>query len=476
MTLLLLLTCYLVACNGNSNSDAASTAREMSNKVSIKMKIEGFANDKVKLLGVFADQNFLVDSAQADANGNIVFERDSLYDSGVYFILFPDNKYFQLMLDKDQVFSLEANKEDLVSTMKVSGSVDNELLYKNLVFEQEVTKKFDAVKEKMDKETEGSEAYKQLEKEQDELVQDREAHVQWFADNHPEAFFTVFKIAGQNPQLKKPTLPGGEINTELQVYWYRNEFWDNVDFTDDRLLRTPVYHNKLKRFIKELTPQTADSIIKYADIIVQKSKANKELFKYTANYIALQYQKPKIMGLEAVYVHMIDKYWTYDQAFWSDSSEIKGLRREISYMKPSLIGNIGQDLRAKNENDEYISLYDLKAPIIVLFIYSYECDNCKKETPKLVKFYNEWKNKGVDVFTISIDNDREQWKAYLKKNNMTFHNIYDFERESKYHRKYHVDVTPELYVLNKDRRIIASNIDTDQLPAVIEKERAKNPW
>ncbi|HXH18037.1 MAG TPA: TlpA disulfide reductase family protein, partial [Chitinophagales bacterium] len=135
----------------------------------------------------------------------------------------------------------------------------------------------------------------------------------------------------------------------------------------------------------------------------------------------------------------------------------------------SLIGQTGQDIRAKNEYGQYISMYDIKAPVIVFYIFSYECDNCKKETPKLVKVINEWKSRGVDCFTLSIDADEAEWKKYLRENNMNFHNVFDFQRESKYHLKYHIDVTPEMYVLNQDRKIIASNINSEQLPSIFER-------
>ncbi len=458
---------FLVSCNENGGS-SASEAKAQS--LQLKLKINDFSNDFVKLIGFYGDQNFAFDSVMADAKGNVLFKRDTPIFEGMYFIVFPDQSFAQMMLNKQQQFTLEFSKADIVNTMIVKGSTENELLYKNLKFESDISKKFEAIQKQLDAATKGTPEYEAAEKEQTKLVEERKAHIQWFAENHPNAFFTKFKIAGQNPDLRNPKRSDGTIDEELQVYHYRNDFWTGVDFADVRLLRTPVYFNKLKRYMKELTPQVADSLIKYATIVTEKSKADKEIFKFTANWIALNYRNTKIMGLEAVYVHMVDRYWTENQAWWSNKEEIDGLRREVDYMKPSLIGQPGQDIRAKNERDEYISLYDLKAPIIVLFIFSYECDNCKKETPKLVKVYHEWKNRGVDVFTLSIDADKEEWKQYLKKNNMTFHNVFDFDRESRYHRKYHIDVTPEIYVLNKDRKIIASNIDSDQLPKIFERE------
>jgi len=464
---------FLMYCNSQRQDSTVSAETSGKKPFHLKVKVNGFSSEEVKLMGFYGDQNWIVDSVMADASGNFEFKKDTPLLAGMYFLVFPDQSYAQLLVDKDQQFSLEFNKADIVNTMQVKNSLDNELLYKNLQFEAEIQKKFEPVNKKVEELPEGSEERKKAEQEQEKLVAERKGHIQWFVNNHPEAFFTKFKIAGQNPDLKKPLLPDGSVDKELQVYYYRNEFWNGVDFSDVRLLRTPVYFNKLKKYMKELTPQIVDSVIKYADIVTLKSKVNKEMFKFTANWIALQYKNSKTMGHEAVYVHMVDKYWTYDQAWWSDSTEIEGLRKEVNLMKPSLIGQTGQDIRAKNEFGQYISLYDLKAPVVVLYIFSYECENCQKETPKLVKVYNEWKNRGVDVFSLCLNENESEWKKYLKESGMTFHNVIDFQRESRYHRKYHIDITPEIYVLDKDHKIIASNINSEQLSDIFRRQGLK---
>jgi peroxiredoxin len=145
-------------------------------------------------------------------------------------------------------------------------------------------------------------------------------------------------------------------------------------------------------------------------------------------------------------------------------------------MKPSLIGKIGQDIIATNEKGEAVSLYGLTSPIKVLFIYSYDCEHCQKEAPEMVAVYNQWKNKGVDVLALSTDRDEATWKAFIQNNNMTFHNALDPDRSSRYERKYHIDITPELYVLDKNNKIIASNLSPNQLPQFLEAERVRNPW
>ena len=438
----------------------------------IEMNIKGFTNGYVKLLANVGDQRYILDSAYINNNGNGTFLRDSLIQKGMYFIIFPDLKFAQILVDKEQQFKLEFDKNNPVSSMLIHSSIDNELLYKNLRFEEYIQPKFDSLQRILNLYTKGSPDYLKTEEVREKFLQERKAHLKWFTDNHPNAFFTKFKMMGQNPDIRYPKLVNGEINEALQSYYFINDYWVGYDFTDERMLYTPVYGNKLKKYI-DMLPQAADSLIKYADFVIDKSKANKELFKFTVNWIALQYKTPKIMGQEAFYVHLIEKYWTYDQAFWSKDYEIDRIRQQAKLMKPSLIGNIGQNVSGTDENGKPISIYDIKTPFTVIYLFSYDCDNCKKESPKLVKFYNEWKNKGVDVFSICIDGELNEWKQYLTKNGMTFHNIFDPKNATGFGSKYHVDHTPEIYVLNKNKKIIGSNISSEQIPKIIEDELKK---
>jgi peroxiredoxin len=436
----------------------------------LQLKIKDFGNGYLKLAGIYGDQNYGIDSVFADASGKAVFKLDSALPSGMYFIVFPDNSIVQFLVDKEQQFSLEFNKADVINTMKATGSIDNELFYKSLREEAVINAKMDSVQKLLSAAAKGSSDARLFESEITNLKEERKARIKWFADNHPNSFFAKFKLSGQNPDIPKPLKPDGSIDDALFVYNYRNDFWKAYDFSDARLLRTPVYFNKLKKYLIDITPQLPDSIIKYADWVSMQSKANKEVFKYTVNWIALHYKEAKILGRESVYVFMVERFWTPDQAFWAKDYEIQRLRMQAKEMKVSLIGQTGHDIKGINENGQAVSLYDSKAPVHIVYMFSYDCENCKRETPKMAKLYNEWKDKGLDLFTICIDGDADKWKAYLQKNGLVDRNIFDPGNESNFRAHYYFEVTPGIFVLDKNHKIIATNVGAESLPLVLAKE------
>ena len=258
----------LTACKGDSsvndsNKGNATIELEPKTPLDIKLKIKGLTGGGVaKLIGQIGGNNFLMDSTFVNEDGSFAFQADSSIYGGFYFVLFPDGKkYIQLLVDRDQDFEITADYADPIGTVKVKKSLENELLYQNLRFEESFQAKLKQINEELKALEKGTPAYDKKEKERDAHLQTRKDHLQNYKDNYPNAFFTKYKIAGQNPELKRPLLPDGTLDTALQVYYYRQDYWKNVDFADERLLRTPVIGNKLENYIGKITPQNVDSVI-----------------------------------------------------------------------------------------------------------------------------------------------------------------------------------------------------------------------
>lgn len=458
---------FFSACGGGEATDG--TENGGSDRYEITAQVEGLGSQMTRFIGMIGNINWLVDSAMSDATGKITFAADSTLPSGLYYFVFPDNSFIQFLLDKDQEFSMTTTKNDINGAMKVEGSLDNELFYENLAFEQKFQQEFAPLENRYKDSAPGPEQ-EQARQALDAKVKERLAKVQEYKDKYPNSFFAAFKWAGQNPEIIYPKKPNGDLDTLAQVYHFRMHYWDNVDFSDERLLRTPVIANKLENYITTATDQRIDSVIKYADRVVEMARANNEIFKFVVNQIAIKYRESTIMGGEAIFVHMIDKYFTEKDAFWSNPEELKKIRGEADKLRVSLLGTKAKDITCINLNGQEESLLDLKSPVVVLYIYSYECEHCQERTPVLVQVMNEWKRKGVEVFALCTNAEEGLWKEFVQKNNMyAFHNVYDPKYQSSYYEKYHIDNTPEVYVLDQERNIIAKDLHPNQLPATFRQ-------
>lgn len=450
-----------------------STEREVPTKANFTVKVEGLTpKKKVYLYGVYADQNFIADSAMSKADGSVTFQKEKGYLSGLYYVGMSDKLFLQIILDKDQTFTFTTTAENPFDNVVVKGNIDTELLYEANKFDQQLQPQFDIVNKKVKDATFGSEAWKAAKVEQKALVEQRFEKINGFKQKYPEAFYPLFKIAGQNPNFEPPYLPDGSIDQDKYVPLYRAEFWNGVDFGDVRLLRTPVFHNKLKRYMKELTPQNPDSLTKSAMIVSEKALyGHPEIFKHVVNWIAINYnEKGPVMGAEKVFVNLVNNYFSNDLGFWGDTTELEKIRDKAVEMQNSLLGMKGMDVTAFDYNDVSHSLYDLKDSLIVLFIYSTECDHCKEASPKIEALNKKWKGTGkVGFFGICIDKDKDEFRKFNEKYGFTFPNVFDPQYKSQYYLKYHMDITPEIYVLDQNRILVGKNLQASQIPEILER-------
>lgn len=481
----LLVAFSLLACGGtdpqgataSGSGSAAAAAQSVANNAPIdppriEVQVNGLTGGEARLIGMYTDQNYLAARATVDAQGKFVFESNQGFKPGFFFVVLPDNSNFQIMMDRDQQFSLITSLGDPVNTMQVEGSLETQLFYENLRYEQVENPKFVAANQKLQAAQRGSAEYNQYKAEQDELVAKRKAYLADLQQKYPNSLFVKFKTAGQNPDLKEIFNPDGSLNSQAQIAVYRREFWDNVDFSDVRLLSTPVIANKLKRYITELTAQQPDSIKKSASHLIDKTLNYPEYFQYFANWIMLQYEPDKttLMDPQAVFVHMAQQYFTYDRAFWSDSTEIYAIQLRAHEMAQSLVGQKGPDVRAQGPDGRMHAISDLKTPYVLVYMFDPNCDQCAIETPKLAQWYRQWKNKGVSIYAIALNTNDAEWKGYINSKGLgDWTHVHDPTNKSIY-ATYFVDHTPELYVLDPNRTIIAKNLKVDQLSTVLERD------
>src|SRR5262249_29425941 len=139
-----------------------------------------------------------------------------------------------------------------------------------------------------------------------------------------------------------------------------------------------------------------------------------EIFKYTVNYLLFTYEKPHVMGGETIFCYTVDNYFTREQAYWTDTVNVIRAKMQSDLMKPGLLGETGQDLNCKNESGEYVSLYSIKKPIRIIFLYNPDCEHCQKETPKLKALYDRWKSKGLEVYALNVASEYDKWHNYIK--------------------------------------------------------------
>ncbi|GAB4246546.1 MAG: hypothetical protein Kow0027_07730 [Saprospiraceae bacterium] len=447
----------------------------------IKVKIDNFDQKELYLGYYYGDKQYLKDTAYLASNGWFYFEGEEKLPGGLYLIVMPpDNNFFQMVIndDEDQWFSMETDAKDAVDKMKIEGSPDNRLFYDYLLFLEKKRPEADKLKEELDALPEGDKKREKVEAKIKALDEEVMAFQQKIIREHPKTMTAA--IIKANLPLNPPEFKEDEKGLKA-FRWMRQHWFDNLDLADERMLRTPVLQQKVDYFIQKMTVQHPDSISEAIDQVLEAMRPAEENFKYFLIHFLNEYAKSKIVGMDAVYVHLGLKYYATGQAPWTDPEQLEKIVDNAKKLEPLLIGNKAPNLLMETQDGSHMSLHQFKSPITVLFFWDPDCSHCKKSMPDMVKFAQDYKDKGVAVFAVctklvtrddqgnlSLKEVNKCWDTIKEKNMDVFFNTVDPYHRSRYKSVYDIRSTPQIYVLDEDKTILSKRIGAEQLPEVID--------
>jgi len=184
-----------------------------------------------------------------------------------------------------------------------------------------------------------------------------------------------------------------------------------------------------------------------------------------------------VMGFDAIFVHMVETYYMTNQAYWINPTVLENLSKKAMKLKRILIGKTAPNMIMLDTNMRPVSMYAIDAKYTILYFWDPDCGHCKTESPKLKKFYDDFKQKfNLEVFGVCSDTSMAEMKQYILKNNLNWINVNGPRcLTPNYHDEYDVSSTPVLFLLDDKKTILAKRLTTDQLEKFIERlETAKN--
>ncbi len=449
----------------------------------IKVKIKNLSEkDTLFLAHRFADKLYADDTCLVDKNGAGTFSKKDKLDGGIYVVIVPAlrKQYFEFLIDNNQQFLIETDTADFIANIKASGSDENKKFFEwqrsMASLEKNMRKAQEKMKEFTDKKMQDSAKVWQ----DKAMAIDNERKATWdkIKKENPTSLLTKILNVLTPVEIPEPNFPQNiekrDSLVRLFKYVYnKDHYWDNVDFSDDRLLRTPFIEQKMKDFFKNIVLTQPDSLTKEAAKLCELARKNKYFFQYTVIFTTNYFETSQIMGMDRVFVDLAEKYYLSNQCWWADSTLISKIGDRVTKLKPNLLGNIAPDLKMEDVNGQWQQLRFVKADFTILVFWEPSCGHCKKEIPKLYEYYKTIRDKGIEVFAVYTQNDEVEWKKFIDEHNLDWINVYDKYRFTNFRNLYDIYSTPVIYILDKNKKIIAKRIGVEQIEKFIEFERNK---
>ena len=452
----------------------------------ISVSFRPFKNEYIFLGHYEGKQLPIVDSALLDDRGETVFKGPKSLAGGVYLIGYPNKKgYFEFLVGKDQRFSIKADSSNL-DNVSFKNSPENDLFKSYRHYMAVNGKKIDSARKLLSsaKTAKDSSTLNKTIAKANEEIKDYRSNI---IKKYPDATLTFLLKLLQEPEIPPASQhPGGKYDSLYAYQYFKSHFWDGINFYDDRLIRTPIFEVKLDKYFEQLVFPNADSVNKEIDWMLGYASVAPEnekflLLKFVNRYIAMKY-----MWEDAVFVHLYEKYFAQKTYPWLTDKGMKTIQDRAYNLMANILGNPAPDIDLPDTTGTNITLYRLTSPYTVVLIWDPTCSHCKEIVPKVDSLYkSKWKTEGVRVFAMAkeTDGNRNDWMNFIRQHHLEeWANVYYSKADEKgriesgvpgYSQLYDVLTFPTLYLLDKDKRIIAKKLSFDQINDVLE-EKIKN--
>ena len=288
---------------------------------------------------------------------------------------------------------------------------------------------------------------------------------------------TLFK------SMKSPVLPIVKPLTKedsLTNYaYYKKHYWDGVTFMDGRVIRTPFFLPKVEKYFREVLVPAPDSIIKEADYLLLLARSDSTMYKFLLNWLTDEYIYPKYMGQDAVFVHLFEKYHSKGISNWLNAKQLTTISNRAYMLMANLIGEKAADLDLTDSMGKVYSLYDVKSDYTIVVFWDPTCGHCREEIPRLDSFYRaKWKKEGIKIYAVLSENEKTKWLEFIQQKNLKdWIHVYQTEESKKaevqnqkagFRQLYDVTQTPTIYLLDKEKRIIAKKLTLQQIDDMLQ--------
>lgn len=446
---------------------AALTTNAQLSNYKYTFNIKG-AKDTIFLANYFGKQLYYNDTAVADKNGTFVFKKSREIKPGKFAVVQPGKLYFELIINEAE-FTFNGDTSNLIGNMQVENSLENKLFFDYIKLINNKKTEIQALNEKYQaaKSDKEKKKFEEQIKAANKEVNDFQENL--IAENPNSLIGQIIKMSMDIEIPAPPKNEDGTIDSTFQYYYYRDHYWDNTNLDNDALVRDPSYIKKLETYFDKVVLQHPDTLSRYADKFISRLDEESEMFKITVNWLINHYSRSKIMGMDAVYIHMAKNYYMTGRAYWADSSTVAKLTEKVIASSPTLIGKKAPAITLfDTSGNRLISLNSVKAKYTVLYFWDSTCGHCKKATPKLKKIYEELKEYGVEVYAVGGELETDGWKKYIKKNELEWINVSDTpERPNGFRTVYDIFAYPKVFLLDEDKKIIAKQIGVEQLGDIL---------
>jgi thiol-disulfide isomerase/thioredoxin len=449
----------------------------------IKVTFKPFKNQFI-YLGHYSGKQFpVVDSVKLNDKSEGVFKGPKELGGGIYIIVTPGkDRFIEMLVDKKQHFSVIADTINLLAR-KFINSPDNDFFDAYQKFMSVKGRALDSIGKAM-KSSPSAQDSIAMSAEAKKLSEEISEYRKEFTSKNPNNILSVLMHLMEEPKVPPAEKhPGGKYDSTFAYRYFKDHYWDGINFWDDRITRTPasLFEERLDKYYNSLVYPNPDSVIKDIDWMLGYASVSKEMTRILLVKLVNRYLSMKFMWEDAVFVHLFQKYFSQKEYDWLTPQGKKTITDRAYSLMANIMGNPAEDIALPDSLGKIQTLYGDKSQFTIVCFWDPTCGHCKETLPLLDSMYqNKWKNLGVKIYAVAKETEgsKKDWLNFLHKHPLNgWTNVYYSKEEEKlrvnagipgYSQLYDAQVVPTVFLLDKDKRIIAKKLTWKQTDEILE--------
>jgi thiol-disulfide isomerase/thioredoxin len=467
----------------------------------IKINFKGNKDTLMYLVKYLFDQQYIADTSKKIKNGQVQFKGKTDLDKGVYTLVSQEKSiYFDFFINENQKFTINTDMSDIVGSLKSVGNKENEQFFSYIKY---ITGK-NADFGKLRDQTKGK-SKEDSTKFMNEKLKILNDEVKKFDKDFMEKskgtyVYDVLNLKSEKEPEVIPKASNGRNDSVYQYYYYKNHFFDGIDFKDDRIVRTPFFDDRIKKYFESVIVQHPDTVYNEMDKVLKKCVEGSLVYNLLLGHFTYKAEQSKIMGFDKVFVKLAENYIVPGKAKGVYTEEtVKKIEERYKILKDLLLDakvselymidttyakqvmKMGFDTAktSKSVTDLYYknlekltpmfkTLYQTQAKYTVLVFWASDCGHCQTELPKLKEGLDKLNGKiDFKVYSVQTKENIDEWKKFIIDKKIDFINVFDPIHLNNLKEKFDINSTPVIYILDREKKIKAKKLASEQVPEML---------
>lgn len=430
----------------------------------IRIQVDSMLTSKAYLYEFIGDKTGgMIDSVHTTHPGQINFLLPADAHPGMYRVVMGPRTWLDFIFNKENIV-LHTNFNAPVDNLKVISSEENKLWNKYMNFFMMLNRKREYLSSLLSLYDPSESFYKEIEKELAGIRQtDPESVSKQIIQNYPNSYVARFLKVEQSPRV-----PVGLSIEEERDYVLEN-FFTGVDFSDSVLMYSPPLISRVKSYFgvyQQAFPpnELEEAMISGLNRLLSQAAVNDVIYSFLLQEIARMFERSEY---EAFFAYFTENFLL--DASCKDESRNRELAETLAAIKKTALGITAPEIILPLSSGP-ILLSEMKQPVIMVLFWASWCQHCTEMLPEIKHIYDQYKNRGFEILSISLDKDSNEYQKALGLGHYSWINYSELKGwDCSIAYDYGIRATPTMILLDKEKKVIGKPRNPEHLKQMIRE-------